>query len=238
MELTIVNSNSQGNSYVLTSNNGQQLCIEAGRPLNEVKRIGNLKTPQCVGVVITHSHGDHAKHAKDFLKAGLDVYSTPDLANKVLGVVGMQTNETYSFGDFRVTPIAVEHDVPCLAFLIFHPEYGSIYFFTDAYNLKQVVKGCQTYMCECNYDDAILDNAVKEGKTLASQADRIRLSHMSLAHGIKFLQMCHANETARQIILIHGSSRHLNSQLAVNKYQQVLGVPTYYAMSGSHFILM
>lgn len=35
MKLIVVNSNSQGNSYVLEASNGQQLCIEAGRPLQE-----------------------------------------------------------------------------------------------------------------------------------------------------------------------------------------------------------
>lgn len=93
-------------------------------------------------------------------------------------------------------------------------------------------------MMECNYEDNLLNDAVKKGKTLPSQADRIRLSHMSLAHGVEFLRKCHADKTTRQIILIHGSSRHLEPQEAVNKYQQVLGVPTYYAKAGSKFILM
>lgn len=57
MKLIIVNSNSQGNCYVLESSNGQQLCIEAGRPLQEVKKVANLKTSKCVGVIISHSHG-------------------------------------------------------------------------------------------------------------------------------------------------------------------------------------
>lgn len=57
MKLIVVNSNSLGNSYVLESSNGQQLCIEAGRPLKEVKKVANLKTSKCVGVIISHSHG-------------------------------------------------------------------------------------------------------------------------------------------------------------------------------------
>ena len=74
MKLIVVNSNSQGNSYVLESSNGQQLCIEAGRPLQEVKKVANLKTSKCVGVIISHSHGDHAKNTKDFPgSSGTDV---------------------------------------------------------------------------------------------------------------------------------------------------------------------
>lgn len=57
MKLIVVNSNSLGNAYVLEASNGQQLCIEAGRTLQEVKKVANLKTSKCVGVIISHSHG-------------------------------------------------------------------------------------------------------------------------------------------------------------------------------------
>ena len=57
MKLKIINSNSSGNSYLLEASDGQQLCIEAGRPLKEVKKVANLKTSRCVGVIISHSHG-------------------------------------------------------------------------------------------------------------------------------------------------------------------------------------
>ena len=183
--------------------------------------------------------GDHAKYAKEFIKAGVDVYSTQDLANKTCGaIIPMAKEKSYQMGNFTVTPISVQHDVECYAFLIHHPSYGSIYFFTDAYNMKQSVRGCRTYMCEVNYEDGLLEKAVNEGKTIVSQADRIRLSHMSLAHAVQFMQDCEADKSAHQIVLIHGSSRHLNPEIAVNKFQQVLGVPTFYARAGMVINLM
>lgn len=232
MKLTVVSSGSQGNSYVLESNSGEQLCIEAGRPIKEVRKIANLKTSRCVGVVISHAHGDHAKYAKDFVKAGIEAYSTPHVVDTVLGVVGIEEGKTYRLGNFGATPIKVEHDVPTLGFLIYHPECGTIFFATDCYNLHQYIRGCTTYMMECNYEDGLLQKAVNEGKTIASQADRIRLSHLSQAHAIEFLQECEAEQSAKQVILIHGSSRHLNPEQAVSKFQQALGIPTYYAKSG------
>lgn len=238
MRLTIVNSNSLGNSYVLTSDDGRHLCIEAGRSLKEIKKTANMSTAKCDGCIISHSHGDHAKYAKEFIKAGIEVYSTEELSGKITGVNGMEADNTYSFGEYRVTPLTVDHDVPCFAFLIFHAEYGSIYFFTDAFNMKQAIRGCDTYMCECNYDDEMLDKAVREGITPAGQADRIRLSHMSLAHGIRFMQQCEAKQTARQIVLIHGSARHLNPQMAIMKFQQDLGVPVFYASKGQYINLI
>lgn len=238
MKLIVVNSNSQGNAYVLESSNGQQLCIEAGRPLQEVKKVANLKTSKCVGVIISHSHGDHAKNAKDFLKAGIDAYSTEELSEKCKGVKGMIKDQTYHLGAFSITPMKVEHDVPCFSFLIHHPEMGTMMFFTDCYNMENVVQGCRYFLAECNYDDSLLEKAVNEGKTIVSQADRIRLSHMSLAHSIEYLNECKAANTAKRIVLIHGSARHLNPDVAVNKFQQVLGVPTDYACKGLVINLM
>lgn len=144
----------------------------------------------------------------------------------------MVKEKAYQIGDFSVTPLEVQHDVECYAYLIHYPSYGSIYFFTDAYNMKQAIRGCKCYMCEANYEDGLLEKAINEGKTAVSQADRIRLSHMSLAHAVQFMQECEAEKSAHQIVLIHGSSRHLNPDIAVNKFQQVLGVPTYYAHAG------
>lgn len=238
MELVVVNSNSAGNSYLLEASDDQQLCIEAGRPIKEVKSIGGLKTAKCVGVLTSHVHQDHSKYIKDFIKAGIDVYTTPDCAKKNLGATPVEPEKTIQLGKFSVTPLSVEHDVPCYAYLIHHEECGTIYFFTDAYNMKQVVTGCDTYMCECNYEDNLLDRAVREGMTLRSQADRIRLSHMSQAHAIEFLRDCKVENSAKQIILIHGSARHLNPDMAVSKFQQVLGVPTLYAYKGMTTFLL
>lgn len=232
MRLTVVSSGSRGNSYVLESTSGEQLCIEAGRSIKEVRKVANLKTSRCVGVVVSHAHGDHARYVKDFLRAGIDVYSTAHLADSVPGVVRVATGQTYAMGEFGVTPIRVEHDIPTLGFLIHHVECGTIFFATDCYNLHQYIRGCATYMMECNYEDGLLSSAVRDGKTIASQADRIRLSHLSQAHAIEFLQECKAERSAKQVVLIHGSSRHLLPEQAISKFQQVLGIPTYYAKPG------
>lgn len=175
---------------------------------------------------------------RDFLKAGIEIYSTQNVASIYWGVIPVHAEKTYSLGDFKITPLVVEHDEPCLAYLVYHPEMGSLYFFTDAYNMKQAIRGCRTYMCEVNYEDGLLEKAVNEGRTIVSLADRIRLSHMSLAHGIEFMRDCEAEKSARQIILIHGSTRHLHPEAAVSKFQQVVGVPTFYAKTGLQIDLM
>ena len=154
------------------------------------------------------------------------------MAEKYPGVDTMSENITFRFGNFGVTPFEVQHDAKNFGYLIHEPSYGTIFFATDCYNLNFVIQGCNTYLAECNYSDELLDNAVAEGKTPRSQADRVRLSHMSLEHAVSWLQDCKAEQSAHQIILIHGSARHLNPTKAVNKFQQVFGIPVYYAQKG------
>lgn len=237
MKLIIIGSSSKGNSYALQSDSGEILLIEAGIPLKEVKRVIGYKTSKVVGCITSHVHGDHAKYIPEYLKAGISVSSNDEVAEKYLGVDTMSENITFRFGNFGVTPFEVQHDAKNFGYLIHEPSYGTIFFATDCYNLNFVIQGCNTYLAECNYSDELLDKAVAEGKTPRSQADRVRLSHMSIEHAVSWLQDCKAEQSAHQIILIHGSARHLNPSLAVNKFQQVLGVPTFYASSGNIFNL-
>lgn len=232
MKLIISGSSSQGNSYALQSDSGEILLIEAGIPLKEVKRAIGYKTSKVVGCITSHVHGDHAKYIPEYLKAGISVSSNDDVAEKYPGVDTMSENITFKFGNFGVTPFEVQHDAKNFGYLIHEPSYGTIFFATDCYNLNFVIQGCNTYLAECNYSDELLDKAVAEGKTPRSQADRVRLSHMSLEHAVSWLQDCKAEQSAHQIILIHGSVRHLNPTKAVNKFQQVFGIPVYYAQKG------
>ena len=235
MKLIISGSSSKGNSYALQSDSGEILLIEAGIPLKEVKRAIGYKTSKVEACLCSHRHSDHAKYIKEYDKAGIVVYSNANVSQHFPNCVRTLGCEcTHCFGEFSATPFFVKHDedAPNYGYLIHHKEIGTIFFATDCYNLHFVIQGCNTYLAECNYSDAILDKAVSDGKTLRSQADRVRLSHMSLEHSIAWLKECDAEHCANQIILIHGSARHLNPIIAVNKFQQVIGVPTYYAKSG------
>ena len=232
MKLITINTGSRGNGYALQADTGEILLLEAGVPLKEVKKAIGYQTSKVVGCVISHVHGDHCKYAKEYLKAGITVSSNKDVAQKILGVNTMYEDITFHFGEFSVTPFSVEHDVKNFGYLIHHPSYGVIFFATDCYNLHFALRGCRTYLAECNYDDELLNKAVQEGKTIASQADRIRLSHMSLEHCVNWLYQCEAEKSAKQIVLIHGSARHLNSTEAVTKVQKEFGVPVYYAKAG------
>lgn len=233
MDLIVIGSSSKGNSYALRAESGEILLLEAGVPLREVKKAIGYQTNKVKMVIVSHVHGDHAKYIPEYVKAGLNVYSNVDVSNHYKDQVCiMDAGQTYHCGNFRVTPFDVKHDVPNFGYLIFHPDVGTIFFATDCYNLDFVIKGVNIFLAECNYSDELLDKAVQEGKTPRSQADRVRLSHMSMGHCMVLLDECEAWRTAHQIILIHGSARHLNPKVAEKDIQWLTGKPTYYAEKG------
>lgn len=233
MRLIVIGSSSSGNGYLLEASNGDQLLIEAGRRLKEFQEVGNLKISRARGMVVSHEHGDHAKYVRDFTRVGIEVLSTASLKEKNrFGVTAGEHGNTYRFGDFSVTPIAVEHDVECFAYLVHHKDMGSLFFATDCWNLHQVIKGVDHFLIETNYSDCVLDNAVIIGKTLPSLADRVRLSHMSLEHCVEYLRMCEAEKTARTITLIHASERHLDKEVAKREVEEATGVATWVAEKG------
>ena len=239
MELRIVGSSSKGNGYLLEAENGDQLLIEAGCHLREYQEVGRLKRSRARGMIVSHEHGDHCKYVREFTSAGIDVYSTAAVKeNNKFGVTAVEHGKTYQVGDFRVTPLKVEHDVECFAYLVHHPEMGTLMFATDCWNLHQVVKGVSHYLIEANYQDDILDEAVRTGKTIPSMADRVRLSHMSLKHCVEYLKMCDAGKTAKTITLIHASERHLNKKHAELMVAGQTGVPTWVAKKGLEIVLM
>lgn len=239
MELRIVGSSSKGNGYLLEAENGDQLLIEAGCHLREYQDVGRLKRSRARGMIVSHEHGDHCKYVREFTSAGIDVYSTAAVKeNNKFGVTAVEHGKTYQVGDFRVTPLKVEHDVECFAYLVHHPEIKTLMFATDCWNLHQVVKGVSHYLIEANYQDDILDEAVRTGKTMPSMADRVRLSHMSLKHCVEYLKMCDAGKTAKTITLIHASERHLDKKHAELTVAGQTGVPTWVAKKGLEIVLM
>lgn len=238
MQLIVIGSNSSGNGYILQADNGDQLLIEAGRPLSDFRRIGGLKLASAKGMIISHEHGDHAKYIGDFLKAGVSVGSTESLHDRFKPVKALKHGKSYRYGSFTVTPFTVKHDVPCLGYLIYHKECGTVFFATDCYDLSVEIHGIKHFLMEANYQDDMLQKAVELGKTPQAQADRVRLSHMSLSNAVAWLKRCDAEDSAHTITLIHTSMRHLSAGNAVKTMERYFSTPTFVAAKGTTINLL
>ncbi len=214
MRLTILGSSSAANGYVL-DNGREALAIECGCPLSDLQRTVGFDLRRVAGVLLTHEHGDHARHALKYVKAALPLYASEGtlmkLPEEVLASTfsrPVRSPKPFRVGGFRVLPFDVRHDAAePLGFIISHPEMGAAVFATDTRFLPYTFDGVRTWILECNYDTTLLAANVRRGEVSEAQCVRVIESHMSLDTCRETLQ---ANDltSARRLILIHLSDRN------------------------------
>ncbi len=215
MKLTVVGTGSKGNCYVIQNDN-EALIIECGVRFTEVKKALGFNIKKVVGALVSHCHLDHSKYLADFVAAGIDVYSNAHTFNRDsisyshrFNVV--QQGKSFKVGGFRVMPFDLKHDVPCLGFLIEHPETGKFCFITDSYYCEYRFKGLQNIIVEANYCETILNQRLADGDEPSFLRDRVLQSHMSLQTCKDFIL---ANDISQvvNIVLIHLSDRNSNAK--------------------------
>lgn len=224
-------SSSEGNCYALKSGNSV-LLLEAGIPVSRLRKKLPVGLSRVVGCLVTHEHGDHAGYVKQYLDAGIPVHMSKG-TRAVLGM-GYVLPETGVWkrpcfiGGWNIQTFKTEHDAadPVGFFIASPDKRNRIVFATDTYLLNKIFPGVQVWMLECNYDLQILQENITAGAVDEKQAKRILTSHMSVDHVIAFLQKQDLAKT-QAIYLLHGSSRNLNKQAAVDKVRAATGKPVY-----------
>lgn len=213
MQLTILNSGSAGNGYVLHSGT-EALVLECGVPRQECLSTLGWTTKHVAGCLVTHEHGDHAKYI-DKYAALMPVYAskgTIDALHSKYHVHVLKPLQTVRLGNFSVRPIPAEHDAAePFAYIIDHTDMGRLLFATDTYYLRYRIPGMTHMMIECNYSLPILNANIEAGVVPAALKERLLNSHMSLEH---LKQMLAANDLSRveRIILIHLSGNNSNAE--------------------------
>lgn len=235
MKLHVLGSSSNGNSYILEGNS-QTLLIECGLPLKDVKKALNFDLSNVVGVVCSHSHGDHAKHALNYASNGIGLYTSNDTYSKLTAVPPLskyliEAGKQFTIGEFKILPFEVKHDVPCLGFLINHAESGTILCVTDTHYIPKTFKGLNQILIEANYEADILDSNLWNGKIDNMRYQRVLRSHMSLETCVEALK---ANDLkdVQNIVLIHLSPQNSNAALFKNKVVEATGKNVHIALKG------
>ena len=234
MVLKVLGSSSQGNCYILENKN-EALIIEAGVRFIEVKKALGFDIRKVSGCLITHQHNDHAKYIKAMVESGFPTLALEEVWT-AKGVTGsraycIERGKGYRFGRFKVLPFDACHDVPCVGYLIDHPETGRIMFLTDSCMCEYVFPGLNQVMIECNYSDAKLVEAINAGRTLPSQRERLMTSHMELNTCKGFLCANDLTNVAN-IILLHLSDNNSDEKNFVSEVERQTGKVVYAAHTG------
>ena len=238
MLLKILGSNSQGNCYILECETSKdKLIIDCGVTFTKIKQAlkFNYANTYCV---MSHEHGDHAKYANDFIKAGISIHTQKATLDKIgLGsnyrAKAIEPNKPFRLGSFDVIGFPLHHidtekkDIPCLGYLIRHPEMGTTVFITDTHYCDYKFDNVTQLIVEANHDTEILFN----NNTMPFLRTRIMESHMSL-------QVCKdlllANDLSKviNIVLIHLSDSNSHARNFKSEISKITGKIVHIADSG------
>lgn len=178
---------------------------------------------------------DHAMYIKDFLKAGIPVYSAFETQSALEVITGERTSpipplKRFQIGSFKVTPFNVPHDadIECYGYLIEHDEMGKLLFMTDLeyckYNFSK--QGINHIMVEMNYDMEFVN------KDNPNYEHTLR-GHMNIETSLKFI-LTNDNPALRNVVLIHLSDKNADSAQFLQKTKEVIkyGADVYVAEKG------
>jgi len=207
-----------------------------GVPFTEVKKALQWQIMGVVGCIVTHQHNDHAKYISEALANGIkvlalaDVFKAKAVRNRAF-CREAQPHHGYIIGGFKVYTFDVDHDVPCMGFVLEHEEMGRLLFATDTMMLRYRFPRLQHIMLECNYCDKVLDERIADGVTPPSMRERLMATHMELQTCKGVLQ---ANDLSQvnEVVLLHLSSRHSDERMFKAEVEAACGLPTHIAKAG------
>lgn len=230
MEIKVLGSGSKGNCYRVTDGS-TPLLLECGLPWREIQRKLDFNT-DIAGCLISHEHGDHAKAAKDVMKAGIDIYATEGTL-QAIGATGHRMNiitpdKQFTLGTWQILPFDVVHDAAEPVGYLMASGKDKLLFLTDTMYCRYKFQGVTHYMVECNYSLDILRANVDNGTITSDLKNRIIKSHMSLDTVRDFFK---ANDLSRteEIHLIHLSDDNSHAERFKKEVQAITGKPVYIA---------
>jgi phosphoribosyl 1,2-cyclic phosphodiesterase len=224
VDIDVLGSGSSGNCYRI-SDGQTPLLIECGLPFREIREALDFKLSEIAGCLVSHEHMDHAKAARDLMKAGVDVYASAGTV-VALGWQGHRVcpvrtgHGPFALGTWRVIPFPAEHDAAePLGFLLDSTATGERLLYSgDTCFIRPRFAGLTHIMCEANNSWA----AVRGGSAPESVKHRVLKTHMSLATVKDFLL---ANDLTRvqEIILLHLSDQHSDAEAFRREVQELTG---------------
>lgn len=219
MRLKVLGSGSSGNCYMLENEN-EALIIEAGLPFMEVKKELDFNVIKIVGVLASHTHGDHAKYIGEYGKSGIPVW-------KPYNTDFYKSCDMKKYGTFEVRTFPNQNkdrrwlhnnsdgsECPCYGFHIKHPDMGSLVYATDTEYIRWRFNGVNHIMVEANYDMQFVN------REEPNYEHRLR-GHMSLPTALDFIST-NDNPALRNVVLIHLSDKSADSALFKQKAEETI----------------
>lgn len=228
-----IGSGSSGNCYLIDDGNSQ-LILEAGVNFKKVQQTLNFDLRRLTGLLITHEHGDHIGHLKEFInKTTLPIYATAGTleAKQLTGYRyhTIKSSVTYKIGQWQVMPFTVKHDaVEPVGFLIMNEMGERLLYVTDCEFVQYKFSNISYMMIEMNYALDIASENVNDGVLNNTLKNRILGSHFEMQSSLDLIK-ANKSPTLREVWLIHISKNNGDPERFKKATQELTGVPVYLA---------
>ena len=201
--------------------------------MKDIRKCLGTNMTKIDGVFISHEHKDHSKAIHEFLKLGIDIYTSKGTLT-ASGVERsayshcIKSQEVITIGDITVLPFEINHDATEPLGFMLRDENDIVMFATDTYNVEYKINKATKLMIECNHSYEIIDKKVAAGTLDKKQAERLVRSHFSFENLKKWLKM---NDLTglKEIFLLHLSKTNADPIRFQKEIEELTGVPTYIA---------
>jgi len=231
VEIRVLASSSAGNAYVV-SDGRTPLLIECGLPFRQLRERLGYSVTSLAGCLLSHEHADHARAARDVLRAGVDLYATQGTID-ALELTGhrlrpIRAHERFRVGTWTIHPFDTRHDALEPVGFVLASGHARALYLTDTAYCPYRFAGLTHVLIEANWSRELLDRNVREGVIDETLAARIRRNHMSLE---RLLDMLRANDLSRveAIWLLHLSDQNSDEEMFARRVREVTGRPVYVA---------
>ena len=230
MKLHTISTGSKANSFVLEYIKEKYILLDAGCNTNEVMQV--VSKPSAISLaLVTHSHKDHSRYIRSFVKLGTDIYlpyyEMDDKEKYKLydnhfykphNIHYVEDGKKFSKNGIKVVPFEVIHDVKNMGFFFKTPNDKRVAYVTDTAFIPVYFKKIDSLICECNY---VSENMLKSGLE-ESVKTRIIESHMSVERLVSYLEKMDKS-CLKSIILTHISEERGNNQVMIEAIRAVAG---------------
>lgn len=229
MQIKIISSGSKANCTLICCEN-KKILIDAGATssfiISEIKK-ENILPEEIYGIIVTHTHSDHIKGLKSFVKvSNALVFITEELLPEIIKIVPPSNirlvDKIIFIDDISIELLTMSHDVPCHGIILKHDNKELVYITDTGYiNKKYLPKlvNKDFYIIETNYNEKML----MEGPYpyLLKQRILSDSGHMSNRYAGSILKKCIGCNT-KYVVLAHISEHNNTKELVLEEIKDEL----------------
>lgn len=230
MKIKILASGSKGNSSLIICDN-TKLLIDIGLSFARIKshlELNGININDITGLLITHSHSDHIKGLKTFIKeTDIKIYIPKDMYHELEEIVPIDRcifiEDIFNINDVNIELIHTSHDTDFSVGYIFEYKKKTLVYVTDTgYINRRYLKKMEdknVYVIESNHDEAMLmDGPYPRFLKERVISDRGHLSNKTTAGYLKKI----VTDNTKCVVLAHISEKNNTIDLAYQEANDVL----------------